>query len=382
MLQRNIWTELHLINFPWLSAQIDLQNFWAIRVNLVWDVFSDSENFLDFSDSGAVRWNSVEIEFQNPSLAARPRPSASLIISVNLLIKMSCKRFPSFHSDHYQHARLPAEYLSFSPFHTGQWHTSALCMHPMHTAEKKCGISFVQENMECFESAWNWLLMTTFWYLRKLPYGFMFCPNWSMRQISWANASFSLSGITSVFHSQVSAATSWRDQPCRGTGTQIGTAGMGSKLRKMSILESNSSIYEWNKNLATILKLLSNTNKSWAAHTKSYFYSSLATLNFVQLKINISIHGFTLFALICTVIKSPSNGVKKWELQVAHQLEGWKSIQTKKKEGITGCSAPQWARLVWQCVSICKIYLWNCPLFVPTSVLRNNSMMTGFIWIC
>ena len=95
-----------------------------------------------FSISGAVRWNSVEIEFQNPSLAARPSPSASLIISVNLLIKMSCKRFPSFHSDHYQHARLPAEYLSFSPFHTGQWHTSALCMHPMHTAAKKCGQSF------------------------------------------------------------------------------------------------------------------------------------------------------------------------------------------------------------------------------------------------
>ena len=63
----------------------------------------------------ARRWNSVEIEFQNPSLAARPRPSASLIISVNLLIKMSCKRFPSFHSDHYQHARPPAEYRSFSP---------------------------------------------------------------------------------------------------------------------------------------------------------------------------------------------------------------------------------------------------------------------------
>ena len=57
----------------------------------------------------------MEIEFQNPSLAARPRPSASLIISVNLLIKMSCKRFPSFHSDHYQHARPPAEYRSFSP---------------------------------------------------------------------------------------------------------------------------------------------------------------------------------------------------------------------------------------------------------------------------
>ena len=63
----------------------------------------------------ARRWNSVEIEFQNPSLAARPRLSASLIISVNLLIKMSCKRFPSFHSDHYQHARPPAEYRSFSP---------------------------------------------------------------------------------------------------------------------------------------------------------------------------------------------------------------------------------------------------------------------------
>ena len=89
----------------------------------------------DFSYSAAVRWNSVEIEFQNPSLAARPRPSASLIISVNLLIKMSCKRFPSFHSDHYQHARLPAEYLSFSP---SEWaHTRRLPMHPMHSGENQ-----------------------------------------------------------------------------------------------------------------------------------------------------------------------------------------------------------------------------------------------------
>ena len=78
--------------------------------NLAW-----RDRFFQLCCARRRRWNSVEIEFQNPSLAARPRPSASLIISVNLLIKMSCKRFPSFHSDHYQHARPPAEYRSFSP---------------------------------------------------------------------------------------------------------------------------------------------------------------------------------------------------------------------------------------------------------------------------
>ena len=117
------WANISVFRFMFKCDQMDFSKF------------SDSENLsdsgsmifqhwchyfvtlwcCDFSISGAVRWNSVEIEFQNPSLAARPRPSASLIISVNLLIKMSCKRFPSFHSDHYQHARPPAEYRSFSP---------------------------------------------------------------------------------------------------------------------------------------------------------------------------------------------------------------------------------------------------------------------------
>ena len=104
----------------------------------------------------ARRWNSVEIEFQNPSLAARPRPSASLIISVNLLIKMSCKRFPSFHSDHYQHARPPAEYRSFSPLpalHTFQRSSKFLNAPRCKTAQK-------MKNLKRTEILWA---CSTFW---------------------------------------------------------------------------------------------------------------------------------------------------------------------------------------------------------------------------
>ena len=48
---------------------------------------------------------------------------------------------------------------------------------------------------------------------------------------------------------------------------------------------------------------------------------------------------------ICKTQLQP-NQVKKSGLQAGHQVEGWKSwksIQTKKKAGITGCPAPQWA---------------------------------------
>ena len=138
--------------------------------------FSDSENFCDsgsmilwhwcrdfvtlmscFSNSGAVRWNSVEIEFQNPSLAARPRPSASLIISVNLLIKMSCKRFPSFHSDHYQHARaargIPQHLTPSSAQHT-RLPACTQCTQCTQCTPFRKKQDFFPQSRECFESAW------------------------------------------------------------------------------------------------------------------------------------------------------------------------------------------------------------------------------------
>ena len=159
-------------------------NTKAKYLNLVFEVFFYAEVFGIgdlFFDSVAVRWNSVEIEFQNPSLEGRPRPSASLIISVNLLIKMSCKRFPSFHSDHYQHAR-PARWIPqlFSPFHTAQSQT----MHaPNAHRLGKGSQSFCSREHGIFRICLNSTLVDVgiktmmFWYLRKLPYGLMFCPS-------------------------------------------------------------------------------------------------------------------------------------------------------------------------------------------------------------
>ena len=139
-----------------------------------------------FSNSGAVRWNSVEIEFQNPSLAARPSPSASLIISVNLLIKMSCKRFPSFHSDHYQHARAPRWIPELLSPLRGEHIQSTRSANRFEKVTK--GFES-QENVECYNKPALWRRWRCFDDWKKLFYGFAV---WSMRQISWANAGFSL----------------------------------------------------------------------------------------------------------------------------------------------------------------------------------------------
>ena len=55
-----------------------------------------------FDERGSARVLE-KIESYNPSLRGQPS-MPGLIISRNLLIKMSCKRFPSFHCDDYRHA--------------------------------------------------------------------------------------------------------------------------------------------------------------------------------------------------------------------------------------------------------------------------------------
>ena len=183
--------------------------FWLGKLLRLWFHYFVT---LWFSNSGAVRWNSVEIEFQNPSLAARPSPSASLIISVNLLIKMSCKRFPSFHSDHYQHARAPRWIPELLSPLRGEHIQSTRSANRFEKVTK--GFES-QENVECYNKPALWRRWRCFDDWEKLFYGF---AGWSMRQISWANAGFSLG--------RESTAASWRDQACRGSRTQIGTRGI------------------------------------------------------------------------------------------------------------------------------------------------------------
>ena len=184
----------------------------------------------------------------------------------------------------------------------------------MHTASEKAAKVFVQENMESFESVWIQLLLTSV----SKPWCFdiwedcrmvlCFAPTDFVGKCGF----FSLSGIGS--NVVTGSTVSWDRDTNRDTGR-------GFKLCKMSILESNSSI--------------------WMQHKSGHHFETerslncpfLWSLNYVKLEINILIiNVFTLSSLICTFIKSLSNWVKKWELQAAHQLgKGGRVYRGRKK---------------------------------------------------